>query len=104
MGLRRPIDGRKDRLVRVPDRGISVSNRRKRYQEVADVIRDRIARGEWQPRSQIPSQVEMAKEFGVSGSTVSDAIAHLRERRYVWTLPHKGSYARPAEHWREEPS
>ncbi|MCO5995771.1 winged helix-turn-helix domain-containing protein [Actinoallomurus rhizosphaericola] len=81
-----------------------MSTRRRSYQEVAEVIRDRIARGDWQPRSQLPSQAKMAKEFGVSGSTVSDAIAHLRERGYVWTLPHKGSYARPAEDWREESS
>ncbi|MEV5754409.1 winged helix-turn-helix domain-containing protein [Actinoallomurus sp. NPDC052308] len=79
-----------------------MSTRRKSYQEVAEVIRDRIARGDWQPRSQLPSQAKMAEEFGVSGSTVSDAIAHLREHGYVWTLPHKGSYARPAEDWREE--
>jgi hypothetical protein len=33
--------------------------------------------------------------------TIAVAIAELRGRGYLWTLPHKGSYTRPPEHWPE---
>jgi DNA-binding GntR family transcriptional regulator len=68
-------------------------------EKIAEIIRERIMRGTYPPGRRIPSQSEMADEFGVSARTVGLAIAGLRERGYVWTLPHKGSYARPSEDW-----
>jgi DNA-binding FadR family transcriptional regulator len=79
-----------------------MSAERKQYERVADVIRDRITRGEFQTRRRIPSQSEMAEEFGVSGNAVWRAIACLRAQGYVWTLPNKGSYARPPEDWKRD--
>jgi GntR family transcriptional regulator len=70
-------------------------------ERVIEIVRDRITRGEFRPRRRIPSQSEMAEEFGVSGHAVWRAIAHLRERGYVWTLPNKGTYARPPEDWKD---
>jgi DNA-binding GntR family transcriptional regulator len=69
--------------------------------DVATIIHDRIRRGEYRPNTRIPSQSEMADEFGVSGRTVALAIAALRDLGYVWTLAHKGSYVRPADHWQD---
>ncbi|GAA4606958.1 hypothetical protein GCM10023195_25850 [Actinoallomurus liliacearum] len=72
---------------------------------VAETIRARIVLGEYEARRRLPSQAELAAEFHTSGRTIAKAVADLRERRYVWTLPHKGSYARPPEHWLDpEPS
>lgn len=68
---------------------------------VTTTVRDRIRDGEYRPGARIPSQSEMAKEFGVSGRTIAQVIADLRKHAYLWTLPHKGSYARPREHWQE---
>lgn len=70
-------------------------------QNVTSIVRDRIRNGEYRAGRRIPSQAEMATEFGVSGRTIASAIAELRDLGYLWTLPHKGSYTRPAEHWLE---
>lgn len=66
---------------------------------VTATVRDRIRGGVYHPRGRIPSQAEMAEEFGVSGRTVALAIATLRSRGYLWTLPHKGSFVRPSDDW-----
>lgn len=73
-----------------------------RYEQIAEFIQARIVNGELKPWRRIPSQVQMAKEFDVSARTVLRAVASLRERNYLWTLPHKGSYVLPAEDWRKE--
>ena len=101
MGKRRAGHRRKDRLVRVPDRRAGTTLKQKEHERIAKVIRERITSGQLKPRRRIPSQAEMAEEFAVSGRTVAQAIAWLRDRGYVWTLPHKGSYTRPEEAWRE---
>jgi DNA-binding GntR family transcriptional regulator len=77
-----------------------MSTSKNKCQEITETIRGRITSGEYTPGRRIPSQSEMADEFGVSERTVAFAIAALRENGYVWTLPHKGSYARPRDHWR----
>ena len=76
--------------------------RANRTREVTEAVRDRIRSGQYRPGARIPSQSEMCDEFGVSGRTIGAAIADLRERGYVWTLPHKGTYARPSDDWREQ--
>ena len=73
----------------------------KRHEQVAEVLRERIRSGELVTRRRIPSQLAMAMEFKSSSRTVSRAVASLRERNYLWTLPHKGSYPRPPEDWPE---
>ena len=77
-------------------------NKKPRHEEIAEIIRERITSGELKPRYRIPSHTEFSVEFNASVRTVSRAIASLRERNFLWTLPHKGSYARPPEHWRKE--
>jgi len=74
----------------------------RQHEKIAEIIRKRITNGELKPSRRIPSQSKMAEEFGVSVRTITLAIALLRERSYVWTLPHKGSYARPPEHWQQD--
>lgn len=69
-------------------------------EKVTELLRERFECGDFAPRRRIPSQAEMAEEFGVSGRTISLVIACLRDQGYLWTLPHKGSYARPRKDWR----
>lgn len=70
-------------------------------EEISAIVRGRIRTGQYQPNKRIPSQSEMADEFGVSGRTIAKAIADLRDRGYLVTLPHKGSFSRPSDHWRD---
>ncbi|MEV5706021.1 winged helix-turn-helix domain-containing protein [Actinoallomurus sp. NPDC052274] len=71
----------------------------RREEAIARLLQERIESGEWKPRRQIPSQRRLAVELNASPGTVHRAVANLRERGYLWTLPHKGSYTRPPEHW-----
>jgi GntR family transcriptional regulator len=75
----------------------------KAYQ-VAQIMRERIEKGEWKPRRRIPSQGELATELSVSAHVVARAAAFLRSRGYLGTLLNKGSYVRPPEDWRKVPN
>jgi DNA-binding FadR family transcriptional regulator len=69
-------------------------------EKVTELVRDRFESGEFVARRRIPSQAEMAEEFGVSRRLIAAVVRRLRDESYLWTLPHKGSYARPREDWR----
>lgn len=71
----------------------------KREDVIGKLLQERIESGEWKPRQQIPSQRRLAEELNASPGTIRRAVVKLRDRGYLWTLPHKGSYARPPEHW-----
>jgi hypothetical protein len=77
-----------------------VAPEKPKHFDVAGIIRGRIESGEFPPERRIPSQSEMADELGVPERTVAHAVAELRDRGYLWTLPHKGSYVRPERDWR----
>jgi GntR family transcriptional regulator len=51
--------------------------RRPRYQQVADHYRDQIVRGELTSGARLPSQREIAEEFGIPLGTANRAVAHL---------------------------
>jgi DNA-binding FadR family transcriptional regulator len=70
-----------------------------RRTEIVAAVRGRIRGGVYLPGARIPSQSEMADEFGIAERMVGFVIAELREQGYLLTLPHKGSYVQPSEHW-----
>lgn len=72
-----------------------------RARQVAQFMPDKIESGEWKPHRRIPSQDELANEIDASPLALGRATATLRKKGYSWTLPHKGSYARLAEDWRQ---
>jgi GntR family transcriptional regulator len=62
------------------------------YIRVADDIERRIRSGEYAPGVMLPGERAMAEEQGVAIGTVRRAIAELRARELVVTLPAKGTY------------
>ena len=62
------------------------------YLRLADHIAARIAAGHYAPGAMLPNEREMVPEYGVSIDTVRRAVAELRERGLVVTLPSKGTY------------
>jgi DNA-binding GntR family transcriptional regulator len=62
------------------------------YQQIADVIAARIERGELQPNRRIPSETALQQEFGVARETARHAVAVLRERGLVVTVPQRGTF------------
>jgi len=58
------------------------------YAQVRDLIVGRIVDGQWQPGDMLPSEFELAAEFGVSQGTVRKALNALAEKNLV--IRHQG--------------
>ena len=70
---------------------------RPKWEQIAEVLRARIASGELPPRSLV-SEVQMEAEFGVARGTVRKVTAALREEGLIVTTPGMGSFvAGPSE-------
>ncbi|MGW0824231.1 GntR family transcriptional regulator [Streptomyces sp. NPDC002845] len=64
---------------------------RPKWQQIAEVIRGRIASGEYPVRGLI-SEVKLEQEFGVARETVRKATAALREEGLITTTRGMGSF------------
>ncbi|MGW3846883.1 GntR family transcriptional regulator [Streptomyces fagopyri] len=64
---------------------------RPKWEQIADVLRARIASGELPPRTLV-SEVALEAEFGVARGTVRKATAALREEGLITTTPGMGSF------------
>lgn len=65
------------------------------YLQLAEILAERIERGEWQPNRAIPSEGQLVQEFGIARNTARKAIAVLRERGLVFTVPQRGTFVTP---------
>lgn len=70
------------------------------YRQIADIIRQRIAKGIWEVGAQIPSFDGLAAEFGVALITVRQAVALLSQEGLVLAQRGRGTHviARPPVH------
>lgn len=62
------------------------------YVRVADHIQARVQAGELAPGSRLPAERDLAADYGIAVGTVRQAIAELRSRGVVVTLPAKGTF------------
>ncbi|SPE57507.1 Arabinose metabolism transcriptional repressor [Streptomyces netropsis] len=67
---------------------------RPKWMQIADVIRERIATGEY-PAHHLISEVRMEQEFDVARGTVRKVTAALREEGLIVTTPGMGSFVAP---------
>lgn len=65
------------------------------FVQVADAIAARIKAGKLKRLNPIPSELAITQEFGVSRGTARAAVAELRRRGLVFTVPHRGTYVGP---------
>jgi GntR family transcriptional regulator len=65
------------------------------YVQLADVLAARVESGAIQPGRPLPGELALAREFGVARNTARAAVALLRERGLVVTVPQRGSYVKP---------
>lgn len=68
-----------------------------RYLQIAEEMRDQIARGTYAAGDRIPTKQEMMAQWGVALNTVDRAIAELRERGLVETFHGVGTFVRAQE-------
>jgi GntR family transcriptional regulator len=59
---------------------------------LVEILAGRIERGELQPNRPVPSETTLQQEFGLARGTVRHAMAVLRERGLVFTVPQRGTY------------
>ncbi|MEV0602258.1 GntR family transcriptional regulator [Streptomyces sp. NPDC050315] len=64
---------------------------RPKWMQIAEVVRKRIASGEYPPQHLI-SEVQMEQEFGVARVTVRKVTAALRSEGLIVTTPGMGSF------------
>jgi DNA-binding GntR family transcriptional regulator len=65
-----------------------------RYAQVASEIKRRVERGTYEPGSLLPSEYQLASEFGVSRPTVVKALSILRQDGWIDTVQGRGSAVR----------
>jgi len=63
-----------------------------RWQQVARVIRERIAAGTYRPGSRVPSENDLMQEFGIARMTAHKAMRALRDEGAVYTVRGMGSF------------
>ncbi|WP_165777700.1 FadR/GntR family transcriptional regulator [Amycolatopsis antarctica] len=66
-------------------RGLGVARVRSAYQQVADQLRQLIITGKLTPGDRLPSEAELGQAFGVSRSTVREALRSLTSQNLVYT-------------------
>lgn len=75
---------------------------RPKWEQIADVIRQRIATGEY-PVDHLISEVRMEQEFGVARVTVRKVTAALRAEGLITTTPGMGSFVAAQPEGSDEP-
>lgn len=71
---------------RRPAEPLPVSRLRPAYQQVADQLRELILGGSLSPGDRLPNEADLCASFGVSRSTIREAIRVLSSRGLVYTL------------------
>jgi len=67
------------------------------YRQLAEILRARIARGEWAPGRRIASETDLVQQYGLARTTVRRAIAVLREDGAVTVVPQRGTFVAQPE-------
>ncbi|MFJ9671286.1 GntR family transcriptional regulator [Streptomyces sp. NPDC101221] len=62
------------------------------YRQLAEILKARIARGDWAEGRPIASENSLVQQYGLARTTVRRAIAALVEERVVWTVQGRGTY------------
>ena len=67
------------------------------FRQLADLLRNRILSGELQPGASLPSKLRMAQEYGLSRTSVRQAVSILRSEGLVSVQRPRGTFVREAE-------
>ena len=62
------------------------------YIQLANVLRDKIERGEWKPDQKIPSENELNRMYGISRMTARQVLAQLVNEELLFRVQGKGTF------------
>jgi GntR family transcriptional regulator len=65
------------------------------YAQLADILRERIERGQLAPGDPLPSETTLQQEYEVSRGTVRRAVEMLRDHGLVVTVQGRGTFVKP---------
>ncbi len=68
------------------------ANEKPRYQQVKDLIINRISSGDLQPSDRVPSENELVESMSVSRMTANRALRELTDEGYVERIAGRGTY------------
>ncbi|MGW5668064.1 GntR family transcriptional regulator [Micromonospora sp. NPDC003776] len=67
------------------------------FRQLADLLRNRITSGDLAPGASLPSELRLAQEYGLSRTSVRQAISLLRSEGLVTVQPPRGTFVRSME-------
>jgi GntR family transcriptional regulator len=73
------------------------------WEQVYEILRDRIVSGEYKVGHPIASQVQIVDEFGIARGTAEKIRKKLIGDGYVVAVSGRGTYVRPREDWNPLP-
>ena len=62
------------------------------YVQLRDALAERIASGEWKPNAALPSEGDLAREFGVSSGTMRKALDLLKNEHLITRRQGRGTF------------
>src|SRR5579864_8891307 len=62
------------------------------YFQLAELIEQAIVSGRWDPGSRLPSEPELCEQFGLSRTTVRQALSRLEQRGLIERLKGQGTF------------
>ena len=75
-----------------------------KYEEIANILRDRIPNGVYPVDSMLPIQSELSKEFGVSRMTIKKAVEILTIEGLIFSKQGNGTRVLNSSFWDKEDS
>lgn len=73
---------------------VAIQPGRSQYEQVADLLRERIENGTYPPGSALPSEPTLSSELGLSRVTINRAVTILRAEGYVKVKRGSGAFVR----------
>lgn len=62
------------------------------YRQLADILRARIDRGDWQPNRPIPSEAQLVQTYGIARETVRKSVRVLVDEDLVFVVRGRGTF------------
>ncbi|ACZ84829.1 GntR family transcriptional regulator [Streptosporangium roseum] len=72
------------------------------WEQLAEILRQRIRAGELKPRQVLPSESHLQDEHGVSRGTVRRAMQALGKQGWTVTIQGRGTYVAERDSWPAE--
>ncbi len=63
------------------------------YEQLFEILRERIAHGDIAEEERLPSELELCREFGLSRATVRQTLTKLENEGYAHRIPRRGVFA-----------